>query len=144
METADMVQLLWDRERVVELTHRYASGVDRRDWEQVRSCFTDTATVEGSISGGPVDEYLRTIRTAVERYSATMHLMSNHDVEINGDRANAQTYAVAFHWAMEPAGSASEENLVAGVRYLDELVRVDSGWAVERRRVMGEWRRRGF
>jgi hypothetical protein len=144
MTDQEMVRALWDREQIVGLTRRYARGVDRRDWDQVRSAFTDGATVQGSLSGGPVDEYLATIRTAVEKYIRTMHVLSNHEVDLDGDRAKAQTYAVAFHWMVEPPGTFDSGNLVAGVRYIDDLVRMGDGWAIEHRQVSGEWSRRGL
>jgi len=144
MTDSEIVRALWDREQIIGLTRRYARGVDRRDWDLVRSLFTDDAVIQGSVSGGPVDEYLATIRTAVEKYPSTMHALSNHEVDLDGDRAQAQTYAVAFHWAVEPAGTADSGNLVAGVRYLDDLVRVGDGWAIQHRQVSGEWRRQGL
>jgi len=135
----ERVQELWDRDRVAQLPMRYARGVDRRDWALVRSCFADEATVAGTRSSGPVDVYLAELRPAVERFASTMHVMANQLVDISGDRGEIETYAVAFHWAGEPAGSPHPDNLVVGVRYHDEVRRVRDGWVIDRRRVSGDW-----
>ena len=135
----DRVQELWDRDRIARLPLRYARGVDRRDWALVRSCFADDATVAGTRSSGPVDAYLDELRPGVERFASTMHVMANQLVEVRGDRGEIETYAVAFHWAVEPAGASHPDNLVVGVRYHDAVRRAGDGWVIERRRVSGDW-----
>jgi len=139
----ERVQELWDRDRITQLPMRYARGVDRRDWALVRSCFADEATVDGTRSSGPIDIYLAELRPGVERFSSTMHVMANQLVDISGDRGEIETYAVAFHWAVEPAGSSHPDNLVVGVRYHDEVRRVRDGWVIARRRVSGDWQLTG-
>ena len=137
--TEDMVRELWDRDRIGRLARVYARGVDRRDWALVRTCFADGALVEGTRSRGPVDEYLTALRPGVERYVATMHVMANQLVEVDGDVGALETYAVAFHWAGTPAGVAHADNLVVGVRYHDEVARHGDGWVITHRRVSGDW-----
>ena len=48
-----------------------------------------------------------------------MHFMGNQLIELDGDTAHVETYAVAYHWKDEVAGTDHPENLVVGVRYLD-------------------------
>src|SRR5271169_6067307 len=96
----ERVQELWDRDRIAQLPMRYARGVDRRDWALVRSCFADGATVAGTRSRGPVDAYLAELRPSVERFASTMHVMANQLIDVTGDHAEIETYAVAFHWAV--------------------------------------------
>jgi len=138
-----MVRELWDRAQVTDVPLRYARGVDRRDWELVRSCFGDDAFVDGTRSTGPVDAYLSELRPGVERWVATMHVMANQIVSIDGDRATLETYAVAFHWAAAPAGAPSPDNLIVGVRYHDEMARRDGRWVITRRVVSGDWQVQG-
>ncbi|HZQ57097.1 MAG TPA: nuclear transport factor 2 family protein [Acidimicrobiales bacterium] len=135
----EMVRELWARAQVAELPMRYARGVDRRDWDLVRACFSADAFVDGTRSTGPVDDYLAELRPAVERWAATMHVMANQLVSIEGERASMETYAVAFHWAVAPAGSPSPDNLIVGVRYHDEVSFLEGGWVITRRVVSGDW-----
>ncbi len=137
--TEQMVRELWDRDRIGRLPRRYARGVDRRDWAAVRACFADGAIVEGTRTQGPVDEYLAALRPGVERYVATMHVMANQLVEVDGDRGALETYAVAFHWAASPAGAPHADNLVVGVRYHDDVARHGEDWLITHRRVSGDW-----
>lgn len=133
-------RLAWDHAQVTQLIYRYAQGIDRRDWAQVRSCFADEAVAEGSRTTAPIEEYLEVLRPGVEYYPTTMHFMGNQVVELDGDSAQVETYATAYHWKGEPAGSDHPENLVVGVRYHDTLARRGDGWVITRRSVSPDWR----
>jgi hypothetical protein len=63
-----------------------------------------------------------------------MHLMANQLIDLAGDQAHSETYAVAYHRG--PGGE-----LVVGVRYLDDLVRRDGRWLISRRVVALDWQR---
>ena len=142
MEGTDLearVQELWDRDRIARLPLTYARGVDRRDWALVRSCFRDGAVIEGSRMTGPVDSYLGDLEPAVARYAATMHFMGNQLVDVEGDTGRCETYAVAYHWAVLPAGTPDEGNLVMAVRYLDSTVKVGGTWLIDHRHVEADW-----
>jgi hypothetical protein len=69
-----------------------------------------------------------------------MHFMGNQLVELDGDTARVETYAVAYHWKGEPAGSDHPENLVVGVRYLDTVQRRGDRWRIAKRQVAPDWR----
>jgi hypothetical protein len=87
-----------------------------------------------------VDAYLAELRPAVEQFAVTMHLMANQTIDVDGVRGHVETYAVAFHWAAEPAGTADPANLIMGVRYHDDVVRRGDRWVIVRRDVSGDWR----
>jgi len=69
-----------------------------------------------------------------------MHFMGNQLIELDGDTARVETYAVAYHWKDEVAGTDHPENLVVGVRYLDTVQRRSEGWRITRRQVAPDWR----
>ena len=131
---------LKDRDEIARLIRTYAHGVDRRDWDLVRSCFSDDAEAQGSRSTGPIEPYLDQLRPGVEFYPTTMHFMGNQLIELDGDTAQVETYAVAYHWKDEVAGTDHPENLVVGVRYLDTVERRPEGWRITRRQVAPDWR----
>ncbi len=135
-----MVRELWDRDRIARVPRRYSRGIDRRDWETVRSCFAADAFVEGSRTTAPIDEYLAYLRPSVEHYGTTMHFMCNQIVEVDGDAGFVETYAVAFHWKGVPAGADDPENLVVGVRYHDTMARSGEDWVITHRHVDPDWR----
>ena len=135
-----MVRELRDRDEIARLIQSYAHGVDRRDWSLVRSCFSDDAEAQGSRSTGLIEPYLAELQPGVEFYPTTMHFMGNQLIELDGDTARVETYAVAYHWKDEVAGTEHPENLVVGVRYLDTLQRRNEGWRITRRQVAPDWR----
>jgi hypothetical protein len=135
-----IAQELQDRDEIARLIRTYAHGVDRRDWDLVRSCFSDDAEAQGSRSAGPIEPYLAALRPGVEFFPTTMHFMGNQLVELDGDTAHVETYAVAYHWKDEVAGTDHPENLVVGVRYLDTVQRRQEGWRITRRQVAPDWR----
>ena len=69
-----------------------------------------------------------------------MHFMGNQLVEVNGDTGFVETYAVAFHWKHETAGTDHPENLVVGVRYHDTMARDGDDWVITHRHVDPDWR----
>jgi hypothetical protein len=137
---ASQMQALTDRLAVCDVPITYAKGIDTRDWDLVRSCFTAQARIAGSRSEGSADEYLVRLRPGVEIFPTTMHFMGNQLTSVDGDRARVETYCVAYHWMAEQAGAPDEANLVVGVRYHDELVRTAEGWKIAARRVSPDWR----
>jgi hypothetical protein len=135
----DAVRELLDRAQIHDLLARYARGVDRRDLDLVRSCFTDDAAYEGALSKSDIAQALATLREGLARYTTTMHFIANQVVELDGDTAHSETYAVAYHRA---EGAGGGEDLVLGVRYRDELVRDAGRWRICHRRAVCDWQRR--
>ena len=56
-------QLVADEREISQTVIQYATGVDMRDWELYRNCFTDPVEIDFSCSGSlhrvmPVDEWV--------------------------------------------------------------------------------------
>ncbi len=123
------VQLLLDRAAVRDVILRYASGVDRRDFDAVAACFTPD--VEGRFgeewrSGrDSLIEYI----SGVVYFHTTMHMMGNGLVEISGDEASLQSYAMLSHHGTNEDGEEWQFNHSSAL-YSERLVRGDDGWAI--------------
>jgi 3-phenylpropionate/cinnamic acid dioxygenase small subunit len=144
LEGADLaaaVQSLVDDRAVAQIMINYARGIDRRDWDLVRSCFADDAYVQGTQFGGPRDEYLDILLPGVAHYPATQHFIGNQLRQVDGDTAFTETYLIARHFA-DAAGEV--DSLIVGVRYDDQLRRVGAGWQIFRRDVANIWKRVGW
>jgi hypothetical protein len=127
---------LIDQTAIKETLLRYANGVDRRDFDAVRSCFVEGAVIHGSLGDASIEDYCHKLSVELRQYRRTMHFIGNQYVDIRGDSATLQTYAVAFHFVdTEP----SPRDLVVGVRYADEFVRSNSSWLVLQRRVEADF-----
>ena len=129
---------LVDRAAIHDLLMRYARGVDGRDVDLVASCFTSDASYEGALGKGGIDKALAALRERMTRYERTMHFMGNQLIEVSGDRARCETYAIAYHQLNE---DGELRNLAVGVRYLDDLVRRGEQWFICNRLVKLEWQR---
>jgi hypothetical protein len=137
-----------DRQAISDLVIRYFTAIDRRDWPLLRTCFTDD--VEGVYEGvrvaGGIDALMRfftgesEFRFPVEivNLRLAMHFAGNHWSEVDGERATAQTYALA-HLVDEPPGGPRMRT--RGLRYRDQLVRLDGRWLIRRREHILDWMR---
>ena len=129
------LRALLDRAAIQDVLLRYARGVDRRDLDLVASCFTPDASYEGALGRHTISEALATLRTALLRYRSTLHFLGNQVIELAGDTACSETYALAYHRLPD------ERSLVVAVRYLDDLVRRDERWLICGRVARTEWQR---
>jgi len=133
-----MLQELRDREAVKDVVLRYAAAVDRRDFDAVAACFTPDAEYAGALAHGRVGDALASLRRSLARYEGTMHFVGNQLVEVTGDSAACETYAIAYHRSRE-AGELRD--LAVAVRYRDDLVRDAGAWRIRKRDATTLWTR---
>ena len=129
-------QALADRSAAEDLLTRYATAVDRRDWEQYRSIFTADAEIDYTSAGGiagTVDEVVEFLSTSLEMFEMTQHLVSNIDLEVNGDSA---TVTAMFNNPMRLPGG---DTWFTGGWYHHDLVRTPDGWRSRRLREESAW-----
>ena len=119
------------RQEIAEVQVRYATGIDRRDWELFRTCFTDDCVADYGDIGvwHGADEITAWMDQAHLGAGHTLHRITNHSVLPDGDGARARCYVDAI--------VLGADNLT-GVRavgfYDDELIRTEHGWQIHRRR----------
>lgn len=119
------------RQDIAEVLVRYATGIDRRDWEAFRTCFTDDvlAEYEGIATWNGVDEITDSMVSSHADMGHTMHRISNIAVTVDGDTAEARSYVDAI---LMSADGTSGLNPVGF--YEDRLVRTTDGWRIAHRR----------
>ena len=128
---------LADRAAIREVLLRYAAAVDTRDVARVAALFVPGSLYRGALAVGTIETALANLRATLDRYEWTMHWVDHQLIEIAGDTARSETYAVAYHGLKH----APPARFVVGVRYLDELVRRRNGWLITHRVVTSEWQR---
>lgn len=119
-------QTLADRLEISDLLTRYAAAVDRQDWDKYRTIFTDDAFIDYTAAGGEkgtVDEVIAWMTTTMAMFSMTQHMVSNEEVEIDGDTA---TVRAMFNNPMQFANDGPR--FFCGGWYNHELVRTADGW----------------
>src|SRR5438477_9084017 len=130
-DTEAAVRLLADRAEIHDVMMRYAAAVDRRDWDMLRDCFIPELKVLGWGEFKNRDELLEFIKR-VAIFHTTMHMMGNQCIEVDGDTAAMDTYAMLTHHHDGPDGEPLELNM-SGNRYIEKVSRRDGGWVIHQR-----------
>lgn len=119
---------------VEEVLIRYATGIDRRDWDLFRSCFTlDCHADYGDIgvweSADAITDFMT---TAHAELGHTLHRISNVVIDVDGvgvgARAVARCYVDGVLMALDGQSGFSPVGF-----YDDELVLTAAGWRIARR-----------
>jgi 3-phenylpropionate/cinnamic acid dioxygenase small subunit len=118
-----------DEHEIRNVLYRYCRGVDRRDFDLVRSCYHPDATDDhGSFVGG-VDDFIAFITKGLQRYEQTMHVIANVLIDVQGDVAHSEAYTLAFHRVRETTTKPVRDYTV-GLRYVDRFERRGGAWAI--------------
>lgn len=115
------VETLLAKQEIADVIYRYARGIDRLDFELVRSCYHPDAYDDHGNLKGNVDEFIAGVEEFLPKYAVTQHFMGNVLIEVDGAKARAETYAVAYHRKALADGSGKDD--VFGIRYVDSTLR---------------------
>ncbi len=131
---------LRDLEELRGLTQRYARAVDGRDMEALAGLFDPEGTIDGARGLAGVATWLEGLRSGPRMFEISMHVLGEPliDLQPGAEEARMDTYAVVHQ--LRPAGAA-EDDLILGIRYLDEVVRRGEGWVIRHRRAVNLWTR---
>ena len=134
---------LLEKAAIRETLLRYAAGIDRRDWDLMLSCFTEDvrANFQGNDLGRGRDKILAYINTAASglRIVSSIHMRANMYIELDGQRATADTYGIGYLVFDAGAGPTLRTR---HLHYIDDLVRLDDGsWLIAKRVLTNDWER---
>ena len=139
MSESEMLDQLTARQQIADVIYCYARGIDRMDFDLVRSCYhPDAYDDHGSVRGN-VDEFVSAAKRFLSRWTATQHFMGNMLIEVDGELARAETYAVAYHRREDVEGNGKDD--IMGIRYVDRFEKRNGDWKIAYRVVVNEWRR---
>jgi hypothetical protein len=131
---------LIDLEVLRRFPQRYARAVDERDHDALVALFDPDGSVDGTRGLQDVRDYLESMRNLPQSYTSSMHLLADPmiDLDAGADVARMDTYAVVFQ-----TGPVSGEgaDLTLGMRYVDDLVRLDGTWCIHHRVARMLWMR---
>lgn len=129
-------QRLADRMAIEALLMRYGTALDTRDSALLATCFSDDAVLEYDAAPPATRQEFIGRATGLRRFVATQHVVSNIAITLDGDRAQATSYAHAMHARGETDG---RETYLMGGTYTDVLARTPDGWRITRRRFVCGW-----
>lgn len=137
--TDDLTHTLIDQLDVQRVLISYAHALDARDWDLLRSCFTEEASTDyGSIAG--VNNGREAIVTACRDFlsglDASHHLIGSISIDCGVDEATAVCYLQAQHVFK---GADGGDLLLHGGIYRDRLIRTSQGWKIVHRRLELVW-----
>ncbi|UCE85190.1 MAG: nuclear transport factor 2 family protein [Deltaproteobacteria bacterium] len=127
-------QAIGDQLEIRACLYRYARAIDTREFERLSSVFTADALIHYDLAGGVklrLAEMVDWLRKSLRIFAATQHVITNPEVELDGDRARSTCYLTGTHVQETLAGGDSL--VVEGGIYHDEHVRADAGWRIKRR-----------
>jgi hypothetical protein len=131
----DRLEALSDRAEILDCVHRYARGMDRLDRAMVRSAYHDDAVDDHVGFVGRVDDFLDWAFAYHAGQIRHQHYVTNHTIELDGDRAHAETYYLFIGTDRHPEAPL----FVTGGRYIDRFERRDGRWAIAARVCLVEW-----
>jgi len=142
---------LADRLAIQDAIHRYARGVDRRNWDFVQSAFHFGATVDQGDFKGPIETMIETMRQRHGAIEQSAHLLTNILIEFDSaDGAVVESYYLAWlrNAHLPPAmrsallGPGAAEtgkiDMRSLGRYIDRFERRDGHWRIARRVCVAE------
>lgn len=132
--------LLAERE-IRRTIQRYCRGVDRRDFDLVRSCYHPDATDDHGGYSGSVDGFIEYIERELGAFETTVHSVTNVLIEeVDESVAHSEAYAAAFH-RIPASSSKPRRDYLVGFRFLDRFERRDGHWLIAARRIVIDWTR---
>jgi hypothetical protein len=127
-----------DRAAIYDVLVRYCRGVDRRDEVLIRTAYHNDASDDHGAYRGGVDGLIEYIQKEVHsRFRTTMHKLGQALIEVDGDVAHSETYAICHHIQTEQG--ADRADVVAGIRFLDRFERRKGIWRIAEREIRYEW-----
>ncbi|MCU1346043.1 MAG: nuclear transport factor 2 family protein [Acidimicrobiia bacterium] len=134
------LQEVVDERDIRKVLLRYTRGVDRRQWDMVRSCYHPDAIDEHGDFRGTLDEFISMIQVGLTRYESTNHFMGNITIDIDGLTARSEAYTIAFH-RLAPRGDKPARDHIVCFRYVDDFEKREGQWRIAHRLCVFDWTR---
>ncbi len=141
---------LISKSEVTSVVHSYFRALDEKhlDAQYLAAIFTAEAKVtrpNGASLIGP-QEISGSHEKSFARFEGSQHLLTGHDISIQGNQATVRANLVAMHmWQGSKTNANNPENFfVAGGVIHAELVQTDGQWKISRISNDVVWRAGGF
>jgi len=127
------------KQAITEVIHRYCRSMDRMDKDIGKSCWHPGGTCDyAPLYQGPFEGFIEWLWPVHAAMLATRHAVSNTLIELNGDRAGAETYVSVI---LRVPQDGKVFDIVSSGRYLDQFERIGGVWAIRHRAYVLDWDR---
>jgi hypothetical protein len=150
LERNKFIDELQDRSQIEAALLRYCRGLDRRDFDLVRSAYHADAFDDHGSYKGDIPGLIAWMEARHQHVDQCMHAISNVAIELNEDIAAVETYCTSYqrHFVdgdatrAVDAGSRGEprrrEQVIATARFIDRFERRGGEWRIAHRTVVFE------
>jgi SnoaL-like domain len=128
-----------DRLSINETLVRYGTGIDFKQWNLFRSCWTEDCHADygGGIVFDGVDSLVEGMTRIHSKLTQSEHRLTNVDVLTwDGETATARSYT---HAILVNANDPDETAFLIAGYYHDQLVRAGDVWKIDRRQWTTIW-----
>lgn len=135
MDRQARIDAMLDKQEITECIMRFSRGIDRHDVEVARSAFHEDARDDHGVyigSGYGVIDWAN--EATDEQLRGSQHYVMNILIDLDGDEAHAETYAMLIGQEKGTFG-----HIFGGGRYLDRFERRDGRWGIVDRVLVIEW-----
>ena len=135
--TEKQVNQLEEKQKIIDLTIAYTWIIDHGPREKLQEVFAEDAVfiIDTRHLNG-IDEIMGKIERTLGGLSASQHIISNHQVMVDGKNATCSCYLHAQHTLH---GTEGGDNYIMAGRYIDKLSQVDDEWRITERRLILDW-----
>ena len=119
-----------DRQRIQDLMLAYAAAVEDNDMDAYRDCLDDDVEIvgfgESTVRGA--DQWVASVRSQLDAFTGTQHLLSPSLATVAGDQASARPDVQALHILKSPTGGT----FTLWATYLTDFVQIQNTWKIAR------------
>lgn len=144
----NMAPAMTDHGAIADTVYQYMEGVDRKDASKIIAVHTENGVLDISALNRPDDpvgethgrENIASYLLGRMEHLETTHMLSNIRVKFESDeKAELTCYALAQHHRREEALDPEKKGMLACVRYVVKLVKVEGAWLIERLQLSQAW-----
>jgi hypothetical protein len=128
-----------DYEEIRALQYRYARLLDLDQPHAVahevfaEEAIDDRGRIPVSVGRAAIEEMFT---RALKQFADTAHVISNVEIDLNGDEATSSTYVTAWHWNDDGSDTTVRPADFALIAvYEDALRRTPEGWRISHRKI---------
>ena len=121
---------LSDRMAIIDVVNSMGTLADLGQYSQLQQLFTEEVIVDytslfpGEVQNIPSQQLMTQWQSVLPGFDATQHMITNHQITVDGDEAKAIAYVRATH-------KLGDGMWVVGGYYVDELAKIDGVWKLE-------------
>jgi len=141
----NMIQQVWDRQEIEQLMYRHARSLDRMDGELMKSTYWPEGIEEHQDPIYPTlfhwndnaHDFVPIAMKGFANLKVTQHRISNVLIELDGSKATAETYVLAYHVHTDENG-VDQEGILGG-RHHFKLEKRGNDWKIMYRSTSFDW-----